>query len=210
VQGVSSVTSIEIKSERHYAYFKIIRRGLASSLFDGYRIAMPVNCLQVYVDRFWSKVEKTDGCWIWRGGRKGHPTHRYGAFIVGKQRRIGPRSANRFEGGKSYAVHRLSWEWANGRDVPKGMLVCHTCDNPICVRPDHLFLGTHLENNRDRSAKGRNGGGDKRSVLTENDVRDIRALLSKGENRNWLAKLYGVTWATIEKIRARKIWKDVA
>lgn len=88
---------------------------------------------QPIAPRFWSKVHITDGCWLWTGALR----NGYGRF--------GSRPFK-------YA-HRVSWELANG---PTGDLkVLHRCDNPRCVRPDHLFLGTQLDNMRDRSAKGR-------------------------------------------------------
>lgn len=86
-------------------------------------------------DRFWPHVAKSAGCWEWTGSR-----HRngYGQFYY-----RGPAMA-----------HRVSWELANG-PVPDGMLVCHRCDNPPCVRPDHLFLGTQADNLVDMVSKGR-------------------------------------------------------
>lgn len=91
-------------------------------------------------ERFYEQVNKSDGCWEWEGQRseKG-----YGVF-------------EEFHEGRRYRMraHRLSYALENG-PIPKGMLVCHHCDNPACVRPDHLFLGTHQDNANDRDAKGR-------------------------------------------------------
>lgn len=87
-------------------------------------------------ERFWRRVKKTDGCWEWTGGLL---SSGYGACFVGAY---------------STGAHRVSWELANG-PIPDGLWVLHHCDNRPCVRPDHLFLGTVLDNNRDAIAKGR-------------------------------------------------------
>lgn len=86
--------------------------------------------------RFHDKVLVGDGCWEWAAGRSGSG---YGGFAVHQ----------RVEG-----AHRVAWELWNG-PVPDGLQVCHRCDNPTCVRPDHLFLGTIQDNQRDKVAKGR-------------------------------------------------------
>lgn len=93
--------------------------------------------------RFYNKVLVGDGCWEWQGGRGG--SLRYGAFGMG----------SRTDGTKrSHLAHRVSWELWNG-PIPAGQAVLHECDNPICVRPDHLFLGTQQDNLADARSKGR-------------------------------------------------------
>ncbi len=86
--------------------------------------------------RFWSKVEKTPGCWFWRGAVF---RHGYGQFKI-RQRVL--------------QAHRLAWGFSCG-DIPAGLWVLHRCDTPLCVRPEHLFLGTARDNARDSVAKGR-------------------------------------------------------
>jgi hypothetical protein len=86
-------------------------------------------------ERFWSKVERTDDCWLWT------------ASLVGGYGRI------KVDGRGEYA-HRLSWEMSHG-PVPDGLCVLHHCDVRRCVKPGHLFLGTRLDNNKDRDQKGR-------------------------------------------------------
>lgn len=89
------------------------------------------------VTRFWSRVQKADGCWLWAGSRS---TRGYGMFRRSKG---------------SHAAHRIAWELANGRAVPDGLVVRHTCDNPPCVNPAHLLIGTMADNYRDSVERGR-------------------------------------------------------
>lgn len=85
---------------------------------------------------FWDLVEKSDHCWIWQGPQSGL----YGRFDDAD--------------GQRHVAHRYAWESVNG-PIPAGLLGCHTCDTPLCVRPDHVFIGTHADNSRDMVAKGR-------------------------------------------------------
>ena len=88
-------------------------------------------------ERFWKRVQKTETCWLWTGAKnkKG-----YGTFYISKYEPIG--------------AHRFSYLLAEGKS-PEELFVCHKCDNPSCVRPDHLFLGTNTDNMRDAKKKGR-------------------------------------------------------
>jgi hypothetical protein len=91
--------------------------------------------------RFWSRVEKTSTCWNWIGARSGN---RYGEISIGGR------------GGHPVHAHRVGYMLQNEVDwLPPKVLVCHKCDNQVCVRGDHLFLGSHLDNTRDMIAKGR-------------------------------------------------------
>ena len=99
--------------------------------------------------RFWSRVEFSPHCWVWVG-----PTNDKGYGQI----RVGGR------GSRCLLVHRLSWELHYG-PIPPGMCVLHHCDNPPCVRPDHLFLGTLADNNRDMYRKGRDNNGQRAKLF---------------------------------------------
>lgn len=116
--------------------------------------------------RFWAKVQKTDGCWLWTAAK----TNGYG--VIGK----GGRG-----GGTARATH-VSWEIAGNGAVPAGTFLCHKCDTPACVRPDHLFLGTAGDNHTDMRTKQRDcppppsaGSDNPNSKLTEEQAREIKA-----------------------------------
>ena len=91
---------------------------------------------------FWHRVDKTGSCWEWLGGKD---RDGYGRYNLTKSQTLPT---------KWWGVHRLSYTLSKG-PIPKGMVVCHTCDNPGCCNPDHLFVGTQLDNIKDMDAKGR-------------------------------------------------------
>jgi hypothetical protein len=137
-------------------------------------------------DRFWSQVniQPGDACWEWTG--KLHRAGGYGRFS--------------FNGERHFA-HRFA-----GRSIPKGKFICHHCDNPCCVRPDHLFLGTPRENIEDSVKKGRRRYW---SNITAEQVREIRRLHECGMRQSKIARQFGVSHTAVGRIVARQRRQDV-
>ena len=145
--------------------------------------------------RFWKNVQKTDYCWNWIGSKCDGG---YGQLIE--------------KGNKNLKTHRLSWELHYGK-IPQKMCVCHKCDNPSCVRPEHLFLGNMKDNVTDMIKKNRGhwAHGDKhyRAKLSCNDIKTIRDLYNQGKNQSEIARKFQVTPGWIGKIVKNKYWKHV-
>ncbi len=150
--------------------------------------------------RFWSRVNKNGPihpkygrCWLWTAGKFNDG---YGAISVGN---------------KTIKAHRLSYEIHIGV-IPPRTLVCHRCDNPLCVNPSHLFLATNRGNLADRDTKGRQAKGERQGSarLTSELVLKIREEYRFGSRRRGstaLARKYGVTQSTIYNVVTRKRWK---
>jgi hypothetical protein len=137
------------------------------------------------MDRFWSKVDKSEDCWEWTAAKT---SKGYGKFSLP-------------EAGKWALAHRYAYE-LSGADI-SDMCVLHHCDNPACVNPDHLFLGTRADNAADRDRKGRGA-----TKLTADDVRSIRNMGGKATQRK-IAEKYGVSQSIVQRILAGKIWTRV-
>jgi hypothetical protein len=139
--------------------------------------------------------EPNSGCWLWIGMQQ--VGKEYGLFCF-KQ--------------KTRKAHRAAWNIYCGA-IPPGLHVLHKCDNPPCVNPDHLFLGTHQDNMRDMTNKGRAVGpkGEQCHLarMTEEQVREIRRLKEAGYTAWALAGIFGVDRTQIWKIVRRKTWKHV-
>lgn len=153
--------------------------------------------------KFWNKVLLSDGCWEWQAYRN--------------STNYGVRDA--------VFAHRIAWMLING-PIPDGLWVLHRCDNPPCVRPDHLFLGTAQQNTDDMVSKGRAATGDRSgprkhpenyrrgstipwAQLTESDIPEIRRRLRAGETSVAIAADYPVGFQAIKRIKYGYAWKHV-
>lgn len=139
------------------------------------------------VERFWSKVDKSGDCWLWKASRD-----KSGYGCIGSD-------------GKVKKAHRVVWELTFG-PIPEGMDVLHRCDNPSCVNPSHLFLGTQDVNIHDRDNKNRQAMGEHhgRHKLTLNQVREI---IQSPIGSRRLARIFSVGRTTIINIRHGTTWK---
>ena len=149
-------------------------------------------------ERFWNKVEKTNGCWNWTGALNGG----YGTIGIGRS------------GEGNILAHRLSWMLHNEmKDIPSEIFVCHTCDNRRCVRIEHLFLGSRQDNQRDMTDKGRSLRGERHNLvcLTESEVLEIRRIWNedKSMKQKDIAAKFNTTKGNISQIVRGKRWKHI-
>ena len=150
---------------------------------------------QAVIQRFWSKIDKRSPaeCWPWKAGtfRTG-----YGQFKTGR------RSNSRL-------ATRVMMELC-GYDV-SGRFVCHRCDNPLCVNPGHLFLGTTQDNTRDRQSKGRQARGERQgsSVMTMERVLELRKCRERGDTFDALAAAFGISKSQVANIVRGRHWRHV-
>jgi hypothetical protein len=151
-------------------------------------------------ERFDEKWSEKDECWIWNS-----------RFNSAGQIRANTFSLN----GKIMRAYRASFILHKG-DIPEGAAICHNCDNPLCVNPDHLWVGSNAENTADMHNKRRantpKGEQHSSAKLTEADVKAIRLVMSDAPRgaQKALALRYGISKSTIQDIRSGKIWKSVA
>ena len=149
--------------------------------------------------RFLEKVEvkSSNECWEWKASKF---KDGYGAF---------------WNGDNQIRAHRFSWEFHFG-NIPEGVLVCHHCDNPSCVNPNHLFLGTIQDNINDKCKKGRADGGSIKgeehyfSKVTNKEVIRIRELYDTGKYfQREIGELFGISRSNVGEIIRRKTWTHI-
>lgn len=189
VEACSSPSHARGYCSKHYARFK--RTGDAGTAQPRYAAsgATPWEKIKFYG---WDVTDR--GCWEYRGSR--YPT--------GYGRLTGARTEHLY-------AHRVSYEHANG-PIADGLLVCHRCDNPPCMNPDHLFLGTFAENAADAVQKGRHTHGERAgtAVLSEAEVRDVLSRVGSGEMCKDIASRYGVSPSLVSAIARGERWQHVS
>jgi hypothetical protein len=139
-------------------------------------------------DSYLRFVDIKQGCWGWKGAKKSEK-FKYGTLTFR---------------GKEYLSHRLSYYLYFG-DIPEKMYVLHKCDNPECSNPEHLFLGTYLDNKRDQIRKGRA----KVEKLNEKKVSEIKKMLADKFLHKEISKKYGISATTIWSIQTGRTWNDI-
>lgn len=163
------------------------------------------------ISRFWKKVDKNGPvpshvqhlgpCWRWTGKLRKPQFGGYGVFVTSQRREV--------------RAHRFSWQLHNVSE-PGQRLVCHGCDNPACVNPTHLFLGTQLDNVRDAISKRRNspppvrtGEANNRAKLTADVVLAVRRAYAAGETQQAIGDRFGMRQTEVSNIVLCKIWKHL-
>lgn len=167
---------------------------------------MPIHFTSEDIDRFWSKVDKDgpNGCWLWKGN---HGQFGYGQF----RHTIEPYKYT------THNAHRAAWIIVTGQQLESHECVLHNCpagDNPGCVNPAHMFIGTKSDNSHDRDRKGRRapvlkGSAVKTSKLLETDIPEIRGLAASGVTHDEIAIRFGVCRQHISDIVSRQKWAHI-
>lgn len=147
------------------------------------------------VARFWEKVERSDGCWLWKAACTGNG---YGAFKIR---------------GRQWAAHQVSYLLHHGQ-IADGLWVLHSCDTPRCVNPDHLSLGTPAQNSQERDGRGRgnkrpydrSGEANPKLRISEDQARTIIARLAQGECGADIGRDMGIAYHIVSDIRNKRSW----
>lgn len=163
---------------------------------------------QTSIDRFWSKVIKQDGCWDFQSAKDRDGYHAFSYKVEGSDKYI------------KTGAHRFMM-MSQGVVIPPGYVVCHQCDNPSCVNPAHLFIGTVADNNLDKKLKGRDrapkGQQQAHASITDDIARKIkdeaivgyRSGYNNGSNLKYVAAKYGVKVELVRRIARGELYKHV-
>jgi hypothetical protein len=190
-QGQDGISAHEVPRKYEYGGQQPDRS--EAGVMRGYRGSAIERFEKLYIP------EPNSGCWLWLGATSYHnpltTVLLYGRFF------IGDGSKPRIE-----RAHRASWRLYRG-PIPDKQLVCHSCDNTLCVNPDHLWLGSHKSNTQDMIAKGRRKGNKSgRPKLTADQVISIRA---DSRQQAIIAREYGVWRDVIWRIKTRRTWREI-
>ena len=150
------------------------------------------------------KQDEKTGCWIWQGKSRSGTCGLYGRIRVN---------------GRNVAAHRFSWELHNRKSIPEKMFVLHTCDNPSCVNPNHLFLGTHQDNMDDKVAKNRQAKGDdfknrkpaigERNGLAKLTKEKAMNIFLDDRPQRTIAKEHGISQTAVFHIKSKRAWRHI-
>ena len=182
LQHASGQAAVQLRKNSTPLHYRV--SALIALTFHGKVIRYGLGRTPIDLDTHY--VIAKNGCWIWKGGKD---KHGYG-YMSGHRR-----------------AHRVYYERANGR-IPLGLCVLHKCDNPPCVNPNHLFIGTQGDNSTDKISKGRQVRGERvhTAKLTAKSVRKIRLATGKIAD---IGARFGVTDVSVSYIKSRKTWKHV-
>lgn len=187
----------------HPPYFDALKTALEPFVDSAGQLRIGSSGLSpLEVAQFWLQVEgdftrHADACWIWRG----HVNNTgYGHVSLGGR------------GALKRLAHRVAYELVKG-PIPNGLLVCHACDEPLCVNPQHLWLGTDADNQQDAARKGRKrslrGSAHPNHKLTDDDVRRLRAMVEGGVPLTRIGQHFGIHATTVARIARREKWAHV-
>jgi hypothetical protein len=203
--GIAGLTSRRNFSDGVGAFgtsmkYEIVMRKCGDGKFRPYKLPLTLHDVTSHFDEFYVVVDRghSTPCWEWQNPRRTQKSAgKYGIRTIA---------------GTKFVASRLSWGLYRG-PIPEGQCVLHHCDNPPCVNPDHLFLGTKLENNQDRHRKGRDvfRVGEKHwaAILDESKVMQIREWHRGGWKLTQLAKQFKISMSLCWRIVNRRCWKHL-